>query len=94
MAKVVGNSRKYDKRGNNKDRAARKVWMLKTFAPLSDPDKAYCVHCQAIVGYDEVQADRIIPGSQGGSYARTNVQPSCGPCNLTRSDNAEWKYVG
>lgn len=87
----VGNSRKFDKRGNSKDRAARKIWMLTTEKFGGDGTKVACVHCQTFVGYDEVQADRIIPG---GTYARINVQPSCAPCNLSRSDNAEWKYAG
>jgi len=94
MAKYVGNSRKFDKRGNSKDRAARKNWMLTCEKFGGDGTKVACVHCQALIGYDEVQADRIIPGSQGGNYARQNCQPSCAPCNLARSDNADWKYEG
>lgn len=90
MAQPRRNSRINDKRGNSKDRAARKIWMLATFEPLSDPNKAHCVHCKSLVGYDDVQADRIEPG---GSYARHNVQPSCAPCNLARSNNTDWVYV-
>lgn len=91
MAKVIGNSRKYDKRGNNKNRAARKIWMLTCEKFGGDGVKVACVHCKAMVGYDEVQADRIIPG---GTYARINVQPACGPCNLARSNNEDWEYAG
>lgn len=25
--------------------------------------------------------DRIIPGTRGGKYVRTNIRPCCGPCN-------------
>jgi hypothetical protein len=25
--------------------------------------------------------DRIIPGCAGGTYARNNIRPACGPCN-------------
>lgn len=88
-AKRVGNSRKFDKRGNSTDRKNRKIWMLTAEKFGGDGVKVACVHCQALVDYDGVQADRIIPG---GTYARTNVQPSCAPCNLARSDNAEWVY--
>jgi 5-methylcytosine-specific restriction endonuclease McrA len=94
MARRIGNSRLHDKRGNSKDRAARKNWLLSCEKFGGDGVKVACVHCQALIGYDEVQADRIIPGSQGGSYARTNVQPACAPCNLSRSDNTDWKYEG
>ena len=86
----VGNSRKFDKRGNNKDRAARKIWMLTTPEFGGDGVKVPCYYCQALVTYDGVQADRIIPG---GTYARINIRPACGPCNLARSDNAEWTYI-
>jgi hypothetical protein len=75
------------KRGNNKDRAARKRWMLRTWG---DGAKCPCIHCGCIVDYDTVEADRVIPG---GRYAHQNVQPSCRPCNLARSDNPEWKYA-
>lgn len=90
----VGNSRKFDKRGNSTDRRNRKLWMLSCDKFGGDGTKVACVHCQAMVGYDEVQADRIIPGSQGGRYTRENCQPSCPGCNLARSDNAEWEYAG
>lgn len=84
-------SRINDKRGNSTDRRNRKIWMLATFEPLSDPNKAACVHCGQLVGYDEVEADRIEPG---GSYARWNVNPSCAPCNRARSNNVNWIYTG
>lgn len=25
--------------------------------------------------------DRIVPGCDGGTYARTNIRPCCGTCN-------------
>lgn len=34
-----------------------------------------------------LEADRIIPGILGGTYARGNLRPSCGDCNR-RSGNA------
>ena len=76
-----------EKRGNSYARRARKLWMLATWG---DGVKCPCVHCDAVLDYDTVEADRIIPG---GSYRRDNVQPACRSCNLSRSDNASWSYT-
>jgi 5-methylcytosine-specific restriction endonuclease McrA len=73
-----------DKRGNARNRAARKNWMLATWG---DGEKCDCVHCGTPLSYETVQADRIAPG---GSYARKNVQPSCAGCNRSRSNNTAW----
>ncbi len=75
-----------EKRGNSKDRRARKNWMLTTFG---DGIHVLCVHCKETLTYETVEADRIIPG---GSYRRDNVQPACRICNLTRSNNSEWSH--
>lgn len=87
----VRSSRVNDKRGNSTDRKNRKLWMLKVEKFGGDGVKVACVHCKALVGYGEVEADRIIPG---GTYARINVQPSCSGCNKARSNNVDWKYTG
>jgi hypothetical protein len=55
-----------------------------------DGDKCPCVHCGLVLNYDSVEADRIVPG---GSYCRSNVQPSCRACNLSRSNNSGWSFV-
>jgi 5-methylcytosine-specific restriction endonuclease McrA len=73
-----------EKRGNSTDRRRRKFWMLVTWG---DGVKCPCVHCGAILTYETVEADRIVPG---GSYARSNVQPACRGCNLARSNKVEW----
>lgn len=72
------------KRGNNKDRRARKLWMLDHFG---NGVSCSCAHCSTVLAYETVEADRIIPG---GPYVRRNVQPACGPCNKSRSNNADW----
>ena len=77
-----------EKRGNSKDRAARKRWMLAAFG---DGTKCPCAHCQAVLDYATVEADRIVPGA---SYARSNVQPACRTCNLSRSNNPRWQFAG
>lgn len=73
-----------EKRGNSKDRAARKIWMLATFG---NGKTVPCVHCGETLTYTTVQADRIVPG---GSYRRSNIQPSCAPDNRERSNRLDW----
>lgn len=36
-----------------------------------------CVYCNVLLTCDTVTADRIIPGVEGGTYRRDNIQPSC-----------------
>lgn len=73
-----------DKRGNSRDRRARKLWMLGHFG---DGTTCACAHCGEQLEYAELEADRITPG---GSYRRDNIQPSCGKCNKARSNNTAW----
>lgn len=80
-------SRVNDRRGNNRDRAARKHWMLRTWDVDLPPWNCRCVHCGCVLSYDTVQADRINPG---GSYRRENVQPACNSCNRSRSNKQDW----
>lgn len=75
-----------DKRGKAKDRRRRKTWMLAMFG---DGQTCPCAHCGRQLSFQTLEADRIIPG---GSYARSNIQPSCRPCNITRSDNPDWVH--
>jgi 5-methylcytosine-specific restriction endonuclease McrA len=70
-----------DKRGKARDRRRRKLWLL---AMHGNGDSCPCVHCGKTLTFDSLQQDRIIPGK---SYARTNVQPSCAPCNIRRGDS-------
>jgi 5-methylcytosine-specific restriction endonuclease McrA len=76
-----------DHRGSACSRRARKRWMLDTFG---DGNTAPCTHCGAPLSFHEVEADRIEPG---GSYARHNIQPSCGPCNKRRSNKPMEEFV-
>lgn len=73
-----------EKRGNSADRRARKMWMLEYFG---NGLFVNCVHCDKILNYETVEADRIIPG---GSYRRCNIQPGCRQCNSRRSNNIDW----
>jgi hypothetical protein len=76
-----------EKRGNNKDRAARKTFLLTAPKWGGDGEKVACVHCGCMLDRSTVQADRIIPG---GSYRRSNVQPSCGADNKARGTKIDW----
>lgn len=40
-----------------------------------------CYRCGVLLTEETVTADRIIPGCQGGTYARTNIRPACLECN-------------
>ena len=87
-----------EKRGNNRDRRRRKIWMLATFDKDLGPDKARCHlrladRCRGVMDYHTVTADRINPG---GTYARANVRPACAPCQnlqgalITRERRHQW----
>lgn len=39
-----------------------------------------CYRCGALLTVDTVWVDRIVPGCKGGTYARNNIRPACGPC--------------
>jgi len=40
-----------------------------------------CYRCGVLLTAHTVTVDRIKPGCQGGTYARTNIRPACGTCN-------------
>lgn len=88
-----------EKRGNCRDRAARKRWMLETFDTDLGPDRARCrlrisSVCVEVLDFHSVTADRKDPG---GTYARANVQPACRPCQnrqgalITREKREQWQ---
>lgn len=73
-----------EKRGNSRDRARRRAWLLATFDADLGPDRARCWLDLSPVCLQEVDArtltvDRIRPG---GSYSRGNIQPACRPCQI------------
>lgn len=89
-----------DHRGSAATRRASKSWLLSPdgghdwgtgWLPFGgDGTKVPCFWCQAMLTFDTVERDRIIPG---GSYARPNLIPSCGPCNKDRSDYTILEYA-
>ena len=73
-----------NQRGNTAERAARRQWLLDTFG---DGTTAPCSiqwddHCLGEVDNETITVDRHpVPGIDGGTYARSNIRPGCGPCN-------------
>lgn len=72
-----------NERGSSHERRRRKQWLLDTFG---DGETAPCsvrwdANCLLIVTIATLTVDRIKPGVDGGTYARDNIQPACGPCN-------------
>jgi 5-methylcytosine-specific restriction endonuclease McrA len=69
-------------RGNTRDRAARKLWLLKSYASdLWPSSRCRCYRCGEALTMDEITVDRIIPGARGGTYRRNNIRPACSRCN-------------
>lgn len=88
-----------DKRGSNRNRKRRKLWMLATFDADLGSEKARChlkisSACTQTVGYHTITADRIEPG---GTYARSNIRPACAPCQnlqgalITKERRDQWR---
>lgn len=72
-----------DKRGSNVARARRRSWLLTEFDAELGPGRARCrlklsARCERIVDEVTLRVDRI---EMGGSYRRSNIQPSCPPCS-------------
>ena len=78
-----------EKRGNNADRAARRLWLARTYG---DGTSCPCFNCKRtlLVSITDIKVpgcltvDRIIPGEQGGTYRRENIRPACITCNNGR----------
>lgn len=97
MIRSEAANRERNLRGNSRDRAARRSWIVSpeagtlrdgTWVPFGgDGTKVPCVHCGAYVTREEVEIDRI---ECGGSYRRTNIQPACFGCNRSRSNHLDW----
>lgn len=53
---------------------------------LLDRDGDRCFWCERFFDYDVMMTvDRLIPGSQGGTYKLSNLVLSCERCNMLRS---------
>lgn len=70
-----------NQRGNTRDRAARKLWLLTAYESDMGPGLCRCYRCGELLTAREVTVDRIIPGARGGTYRRNNIRPACARCN-------------
>lgn len=61
-------------RGSSYARKRRKLWLLEEFG---DGTTAPCTYCGCTLTFETITVDRIIPGCEGGTYKRGNIQPSC-----------------
>jgi 5-methylcytosine-specific restriction endonuclease McrA len=60
---------------------ARKLWLM---AHFGDGSTCPCTHCGRPLTAETCEAHRVVPGHEGGTFARTNLQPSCRACNRPR----------
>ena len=65
-------------RGSAADRRKRKCWLL---AWHGDGISCPCYSCGDALTYSTMEVDKITPQALGGTYARGNIRPACGPCN-------------
>jgi hypothetical protein len=68
-------------RGNNRQRKARRQWLLDTFG---DGVTCPCWECGATLTAATLFVDRIVPAVDGGTYRRNNIRPHCGTCSHTQ----------
>lgn len=73
-----------EKRGNSRDRALRRRWLLRTFG---DGLLAKCYWCPTLLCDATIEADRYpISGKNGGRYTHDNIVPACRKCNAGRKE--------
>jgi HNH endonuclease len=65
-------------RGSAEARRSRRAWIMSTYGR---DGLVLCYRCELVMFADEFEVDRITPGCRGGTYARDNIRPACGPCN-------------
>lgn len=71
-------------RGSSYQRRARKWHLLEVFqSPIFGAGWTHCYRCFALLCYETLTVDRIIPGCHGGRYTRGNIRPACGRCNYS-----------
>lgn len=81
-------------RPNSFQRRANKRHMLSPSAGFGGNGVTVpCVYCQMALPFSLIEADRIIPGAQGGDYRRSNLVPACRVCNSRRGDKSLWSFA-
>lgn len=76
-----------NERGSSYDRRARRAWLVSPAAGFGgDGVKVPCWECGRMVTEDDVIADRMVPGSAGGTYRRDNIRgPHCPTCSCRQA---------
>lgn len=84
---------KHPRTGSAKVRRERKWWLLEKFG---DGESCECANgCGTILFFETVTVDRWpIPGVLGGTYARTNIRPTCLSCNSSEGAKLARKKLG
>lgn len=77
-------------RGSNEQRQIRKGKLTGEFG--NGRDFAIDIYCGQKLGLDQIQQDRIYPGSKGGRYRYNNLVPCCGSCNKARGDKDFFEF--
>lgn len=71
-----------DLRGPAAQRRRRRRWLVEEYG---DGTYVRCWWCPTVLTVDTLEVDRYPTcGHDGGTYRRTNIVPSCRPCNRTR----------
>ena len=71
-------------RGGSEDRRRWKLYLLDVFQAdelLNGLPACRCFRCGRLLTFETITVDRIIPGAEGGTYARNNIRPACEGCN-------------
>lgn len=65
-------------RGNSADRRRRRQWLLDEYG---NGTTVVCSMCPTVLDINSVSVDCWpIPRCDGGTYAKNNTRPACGPC--------------
>ncbi|AVJ49448.1 HNH endonuclease [Mycobacterium phage Chunky] len=69
-------------RGSSYARRARKLWLISPEAGWGgDGETVPCWDCGVLCELEDLIADRIVPGEDGGRYTRDNIAPHCLLCS-------------
>lgn len=69
-------------RGNTRDRARRRAWLVDNHGDGEFVDCALAAvpECWVAMTRWSVSVDRIVPGAEGGKYQPNNIRAACLPC--------------
>lgn len=56
-------------------------------------DESTCCYCNAVLDYESITLDHIVPDSKRGTFNSTNLTVSCYPCNNKRGNKPFFEYI-